>query len=70
MQQIIKLANPNGQLFEAINFAFMKIFDFLVKIAIFRAFLLFQRDLHHVLLPGIMYLICPVMHYANLPKKE
>ena len=32
----------SSQLFETVNFAFMKIFDFLVKIAIFWAFLLFR----------------------------
>ena len=35
MQQIIKQAVPRGQLFEKVNFAFMKIFDFLIKIALF-----------------------------------
>ena len=34
-------AVPSSQLFETVNFAFMKIFDFLVKIAIFWALLLF-----------------------------
>ena len=37
MHQIIKQASPSRQLFKAVNFAFMKIFDFLVKMAIFRA---------------------------------
>ena len=41
MQQIIKQAGHSGQRFETVNFAFMKIFDFLVKIAFFRASLLF-----------------------------
>ena len=36
MQRIIKLAGRRIQLFETINFGFMKIFDSLVKIAIFR----------------------------------
>ena len=45
MQQIIKKTSPSGQLFEAVNFAFMKIFDFLVKTAIFRTYLLFSADL-------------------------
>ena len=31
----MKQAGPSRQLFETVNFAFMKIFDFLVKIAIF-----------------------------------
>ena len=41
MQTIIKQVAPSRQLFETVNFAFMKNFDFLVKIAIFGAFLLF-----------------------------
>ena len=41
MEKVIKQASPSRQLFETVNFAFMKIFDFLVKIAIFWAFLLF-----------------------------
>ena len=42
MQEIIKQVGSSKQLFETINFAFMKIFDFLVKIAIFWAFQLFR----------------------------
>ena len=38
MQKTIKQAGPSRQLFETVNFAFMKNFDFLVKIAIFEAF--------------------------------
>ena len=34
-----------------VNFAFMKIFNFLVKKAIFKAFLLFLGDLRHALRP-------------------
>ena len=45
MQEIIKQAGPSRQLFETVNFAFMKIFDFLVKTALFGAFLLFLGDL-------------------------
>ena len=41
MEKIMKQTGPSRQLFETVNFAFMKIFDFLVKIAIFLAFLLF-----------------------------
>ena len=41
MQKLIEQADPSRQLFETVNFAFMKNFDFLVKIAIFWAFLLF-----------------------------
>ena len=51
MQQIIKQAGPSRQLFETVNFAFMKIFDFLVRIADFRASLLFLGDLRHALRP-------------------
>ena len=47
--QIIKQAGPSRQLFETVNFAFMKIFDFLVKIAIFRTFLLFSGDFRQAL---------------------
>ena len=39
------------QLFKKITFAFMKIFDFLVKIAIFGAFLFQSRNSRHALLP-------------------
>ena len=41
MQKILEQACPSRQLFETVNFALMKNFDFLVKIAIFWAFLLF-----------------------------
>ena len=51
MQKIIKQVGPSRQLFETVNFAFMKIFDFLVKIVIFWAFLLFLGDLRHALRP-------------------
>ena len=51
MQKIIKQVGPSRQLFETVNFAFMKIFDFLVKIAIFRASLLFLGDSRHALWP-------------------
>ena len=44
MQQIIKQTGPSEELFETVKFAFMKIFDFLFKIAIFRAFLHFLDD--------------------------
>ena len=49
MQQIIKQGGPSRQLFETVNFAFMKIFDFLVKKAIFRVILVFLGDLRHAL---------------------
>ena len=51
MEKIMKQTGPSRQLFETINFAFMKIFDFLVKIAIFWAFLLFLGDSCHKLRP-------------------
>ena len=50
MQKIIKLRSPSRQLSETFNFAFMKIFDVLVKIAVFRASLLFWKI--HVMLYG------------------
>ena len=53
MQEIIKQAGPSRQLFETVNFAFMKIFDSLVKTALFEAFLLFSGDLCHKLRPKI-----------------
>ena len=52
MQKIIKPRSPSRQLLETVNFAFMKIFDFLVKIAVFRASLLFLGDSRHAFLPG------------------
>ena len=53
MQEIIKQAGHSRQLFETVNFAFTKIFDFLVKTPLFEAFLLFLDDLHHKLQPKI-----------------
>ena len=41
MQEIIKQAGSSRQLFETVNFAFMKFFDFLVKTALLGAFLVF-----------------------------
>ena len=49
----VKQAGPSRQLFETVNFAFMKIFDFLVKTALFGAFLLFLGDSCHKLRPKI-----------------
>ena len=46
---MIEQAGPSRQLFETINFAFMKNFDFLVKIAIFWTLLLFLGDQCHKL---------------------
>ena len=51
MQEIIKQVGSSRQLFETVNFAFMKIFDFLVKTALFEAFLLFLGDFCHKLRP-------------------
>ena len=51
MQKITKLSNSSRQLLETVNFAFMKIFDSLAKIPVFRASLLFLGDLHHAFLP-------------------
>ena len=51
MQKMIEQAGPSRQLFETVNFAFMKNFDFLVKIAIFSVLLLYLEDLHHALWP-------------------
>ena len=53
MQEIIKQVGSSRQLFETVNFAFMKIFDFLVKTALFGAFLLFLGDSCHKLRPKI-----------------
>ena len=47
MQKIKKTRGLSRQLSETINFAFMKIFGFLVKIANFRASLLFSGDSRH-----------------------
>ena len=53
MHQIIKQASPSRQLFETVNFALMDFFDFLVKTALFGAFLLFLGDSRHKLRPKI-----------------
>ena len=53
MQKFIKGTGPSRQLFETVNFAFMKIFDFLVKIALVWASLLFLGDSCHKLRPKI-----------------
>ena len=55
MQKIIKQVGPSRQLFETVNFAFMKIFDFLVKTALFWTFLLFFGDLRHKSRPKIEF---------------
>ena len=64
MQKMIEQADSSRQLFETVNFAFMKNFDFLVKIAIFGAFLLFLGDLCHKLQSKIErggYTICSII---------
>ena len=53
MQQIIKQLALSRQLIETAKFAFIKIFDFLVKTALLGAFLLFLGDLCHKLQPKI-----------------
>ena len=70
MGKIIEQVGPSRQLFEAVNFAFMKIFDF------------FSQNSHFWDIPPIFWrfpsrvtfqikcLNGPVMHDANLPKKE
>ena len=49
MQEIIKQVGSSRQLFETVNFAFMKIFDFLVKTALLGDFLVFLGDSRHKL---------------------
>ena len=53
MQKIITQVCPSRQLLKTVNFAFMKIFDFLVKIALLGGFLLFLGDSCHKLRPKI-----------------
>ena len=65
MQKIKKPRSPSRQLSETVNFAFMKIFDFLVKKAIFRVFLLFFGRFASRSSSGSRVR----MHDANLPKK-
>ena len=48
-QKIIKQEGPSRQLFETVDFAFMKIFDSLVKIPILGYFSFFGGDLYHAL---------------------
>ena len=83
MEKIMKQAGPSSQLSETVNFAFMRIFDFLVKIAIFWALLLFLGDLCHKLRPEIDcggYIISSIISHrarfsavicdANHPRKS
>ena len=70
MQQIIKPAGPSRQLFETVNFALMKTFDFLVKIVIFWAFFLFLGDLRHVLRPQSNTWSGQNAWHESPPKKE
>ena len=53
MQEIIKQVGSSRQLFETVNFAFMKIFNFFVKTALLGAFLVFLGDSRHKLQPKI-----------------
>ena len=69
MQKIIKSRSPSRQLLETVNFAFMKIFDFLVKIVIFWAFLLFFGRFASCITAVIEHMIREEMHDGNLPKK-
>ena len=69
MQKIIKPRSPSRQLSETVNFAFIKIFDFLVKIALFKASLLFFGRFPSCFTAVIEHVIREEMHDANLPKK-
>ena len=51
--QIMRQRDPSRQLFETVNFDLMKIFDFLIKTALFWASLPFYGDLRHKLQPKI-----------------
>ena len=70
MQKIIKPRSPSRQLLETVNFAFMKIFDSLVKIAVFRASLLFLGRFVSCFTDVYEHMIREEMHDANLPKKR
>ena len=52
MQQIIKQTSPSRQLFEAVNFAFMKFFHFQSKQPFLGHFSFFLRDSCHPYLSG------------------
>ena len=69
MKKIMKPKCPIRQLLETVNFDFMKGFDFLVKIAVFRASLLFFGRFTSCISSWITCSITAVMHDANLPKK-
>ena len=62
MQKMIEQAGSSRQLFETVNFAFIKNFDFLVKIVIFWAFLLFLWEIlvMHIC-PGSSVRVWPYM---------
>ena len=70
MQKIIKPCIPSRQLLETVNFAFMKFFDSLVKIAVFRASLLFFGRFASCFTAVIEHVIREEMHDGNLPKKR
>ena len=66
MHQIIKQRGLSKQLFIKITFAFMKIFDFLVKIAILK---LFSERFASCLTARDQHSIAAVTRDANLMKK-
>ena len=68
--RIIKPTYPCRQLFIKITFAFMKIFDFLVKIAILGAFLFPSRDSRHALLPGSRLVLGSNACHKSLDRKR
>ena len=70
MQKIKKPRSSSRQLLETVNFAFMKIFDFLVKIALFRASLLFSGDSRHAFPPRSLVRLRPFfdfLHFKGWP---
>ena len=70
MQKIIKLRSFSRQLLETVNFAFMNFFDSLVKIAVFRASLLFFGRFASCFTARIKHVIREEMHDMNLLKNE
>ena len=60
--------SPSRQLLETVNFAFMKFFDSLVKIAVFRALSFFWR-FPSCISSRITCSFAAVKHDVNLPKK-
>ena len=67
MQKYIKGKGPSRQLFETVNFAFMNFFNFLVKIAIFCAFLHSLGDsCHEFLLRSSVAAVIPGIKKISL----